>query len=137
MTTTSILDERAAVQIAATLDPSNPDYREAVEIALARRGTRDALVVLLARNNEWDKVLDVFHSLRGGNTAVSENIDAIYATAHAVTGSTAIAQAITRLHPDHKMLELVGKIIERRIPISEWLQRMASLDPDTCYAFKE
>jgi len=137
MTTTSILDERTAVQIAATLDPSNPDYREAVEIALARRGTRDALVVLLAQQGEWDTVLDVFHGLRGGNTAVSENINAIYATAHAISGSTAIAQAITRLHPDHKMLNLLSQLIDRRIPVVSWTDRMAALDPDTCYAFRD
>jgi len=135
MTTTSILDERTAVQIAATLDTSDPFYRSAVEIALARRGSRDALVVTLARNDEWDKVLDVFHGLKSDDVNTNTNISAIYATAHAVAGSTAIASAIARLHPDHKMLELIGKLIERQIPISDWLQRMASLDTETCYDF--
>ena len=135
MTTTSILDERTAVTIAATLDTSDPFYRSAVEIALARRGSRDALVVTLARNDEWDKVLDVFHGLRSDNVETNTNISAIYATAHAAAGSTAIAQAIARLHPDHKMLELVGQIIERQIPIRDWLERMASLELDTCYDF--
>lgn len=136
MTTTNIIDERTAVRIAATLDPTNPDYREAVEIALARRGSRDALIVTLARQNNWATVLDVFHDLRGGSTTTNTNVDAIYAAAHAVAGSPAIAAAVARLHPDHKMLSLLGQLVERGVPIANWLDRMAGLDADTCYDFE-
>lgn len=137
MTTASIIDERAAVQIAATLDPGNPDFHEALEIALARRGSRDALIATFAKKKDWASVLNVFHSLRSDSTVVSENVDGIYAIAHSIAGSPAIATAIARKHPDHKMLDLLATLIKRGIPVETWTDRLAALDLESCYQFEE
>ena len=131
------MDERLAVAIVTSFDTTDPLYGEAVSVAFARRGTRDAVLVTLANSGAWKEALETFHGLRGSDAVRTAHIDAVYATAHYVAGSPTFASAICRRYPDNQMMKLLSAMIERDTPAATWVARFKGLQLDTCYAFTQ
>ena len=137
MTTTTLtgtITERSAVETAATFDTTRDDYAHATRIALARRGTRDALIVHIARYGTWAQALDALPRLAFDGDA-EENRLAIIAAAHWIAGDPSTGATIVAAHPGHRMMDLIGRLTDNGVPPQAWVDAMAGIDIDTCYQF--
>ena len=139
MTTTTLagtIAEHSAVETAATFDTTRGDYAHAARIALARRGTRDALIVALARARNWDTALAALTTITPTSEDIEQNLDATLAAIHWAKGDTGAARTIAARHPGHRMNGLIIRLLDADVPAEAWFDRMAAIDIDACYAFE-
>jgi len=139
MTTTTIntISERSAVAKASTFDRTLPDYLHSIDIALARRGTRDALLVSVCKTQSWDKITATFPYITSDNPEVRENMIATRAIAKWIEGDTEEALRLSAMHPEHYMCSLVHTLIVQDITPERWIGIIENIDLDTCYSFED
>lgn len=127
--------EGLAVLAAARWDPEHPSWEPAVRVAFARRGTRDAVIVLTARDGDWHRAAAALAGVPPtGRFRTDQNIAAVLAIAHWTTGDTDAASAALP-EAGHQMGDMVRRMIARRSSAAEWLSRIAAVDPVRCMEF--
>jgi hypothetical protein len=138
MTTTTSISVRSAVASTAALDITQPDFQHSANIAFARRGTRDAVLVLLADRDAFTReAADVLRTIEPRDAEVAANIDATIAAILWVVGDTVEAAAIAAKHPAHKMSRLVMRCIEADMPAPVWLHSVKHISLEDCFNFEK
>lgn len=130
-----VMGERAAVEIVATFDVHRRDYARAVEVALGRKGSRDALICTLSRERRWGRALDIMPAFMSRDAEVKANLEAVIAIAAWHAGREDMALGLTGLNPQEHLHQHIASCINRGTTAESFVERMARLDLEKCYAF--
>lgn len=128
--------EGRAVLATTTWNPDHIAWAPSTRITLAHKGTRDAVLVLTARNTHWTRARTALTGIHpAGRLTVDNNIATIIGISWWADGDTAAALAALPAEGTHGMADTVRAMIGRGTTAQRWTARIARIDPVRCIAF--
>lgn len=128
--------EGRAVLVVSRFDAGEPGFVAALEVALGRRGSRDALLVLMARERSWGAAVPVLSGVSCGGGDAEVNRLAVLGAALWCSGEPAEALGVLSGVPeDHVLRLMMSRFIERGVPGSVWAEQVAKQDVGRCFGF--
>ena len=143
MTTTTaiMIEEAAAIGIAAEMAINSPQWTDAMNTALARRGTRDALISALVREhgvdrNAWATIdLSILLLERIDTFAAYQNYRALQAVIAYILGDNEVAKCLLEQQPEHKFSSLLWRVVDNGIEPKAWAAVTARMTLEECLVF--